>query len=510
MRDRNSTLRLLVFVAAAAVAGVVGRVTSAEAAPVGVWSLESPNTAVPDALAASLTYDSSRHSLIRFGGFFAAILGDTWEWDGTTWTQECTASACRSHAPPPRSDHGAAFDSKRNRLVLYGGCGNTACSSPYLGDTWEWDGTSWTEMCTSAACRATTPGGRSSVSMVFDSVRERVVLFGGVGSDTFATGTWEWDGAQWTNACGTTCPAPAGRIYAGATFDSKRGVTLIQGGSAPSSAGVVVLGDLWSWDGKSWSELCTSASCMKSSPGPRTEGTLAFDSTRGVALLWGGCTNAGSTCTYPAPSVFAWNGSEWGEDAPATMDVHSPAPSVLSGQVWAFDDFRSRAVLLTAGADIAKTTNDTYVYYARGDACSSAGTCDTGLCANGACCEAACTDPCDVCDSATNPGVCTTRNDCVASCDGDHHVTSSDGKSSIDCSPYECDPGGTCKTSCTTPDDCASPNVCNGKDRCVAPPNGAPSTAPSGGCAMVENTQGGFIAFGLLAIALVRKRRIRA
>ena len=29
--------------------------------------------------------------------------------------------------------------------------------------------------------------------------------------------------------------------------------------------------------------------------GPRTEGTLAFDSTRGVALLWGGCTNAGST-----------------------------------------------------------------------------------------------------------------------------------------------------------------------------------------------------------------------
>src|SRR5262249_14172263 len=52
-------------------------------------------------------------------------LADTWEWDGTDWTQRATASS-----PPARYGHVLAFDSARGRTVLFG--------SSSLTDTWEY------------------------------------------------------------------------------------------------------------------------------------------------------------------------------------------------------------------------------------------------------------------------------------------------------------------------------------------------------------------------------------
>jgi hypothetical protein len=505
-RGQAREARILGAVAIFAAIVTSGRVAEAE---VGVWSLEAPATPVPDFLGFSLTNDSSRHRIVLFGGFFTDPSSATWEWDGATWTQACAAATCSKVTPPARSFHAAAFDSLRHKTVVFGGCVGETCPAPYLGDTWEWDGARWTEACASAACRANAPSARAATAMVFDSVRGRVVLFGGVSAPEVALGTWEWDGTAWSNACTGACSAPPPRVYHAMAFDAKRGMTLVHGGiHAVSSTASAALGDLWAWDGRAWTELCTSSSCRSQTPGLRDQETLTFDAARGVALAWGGCTNDASSCTSPPPNMWSWNGAVWAEE-PLASGQPSLTPTPSNGQAMTYDDARERVVLVTLGPDVGVPIGATYEYHARGEICTSASSCDTQVCSNGACCEAACTDPCDVCDSPENPGICTTRKGCVASCDGDHTVTSSDGQSTIDCSPYECNPGGTCKTSCTTPTDCASPNVCNAADRCVGPTGGGGDDT-QGGCTVASGSrEEPFLAIAGLFLVMRRRRRSR-
>ena len=60
--------------------------------PVGSWSqldIEGP----PERLSPALGYDARREVWVMYGGFGAdgSELGDTWEFDGSTWecSQEC-------------------------------------------------------------------------------------------------------------------------------------------------------------------------------------------------------------------------------------------------------------------------------------------------------------------------------------------------------------------------------------------------------------------------------------
>jgi len=71
---------------------------------------------------------------ILFGGWGSVgFLGDTWEWDGTTWTQRDV------RGPPARAYH--AMAATNGKVLLFGG----QAASSTLGDTWEWDGNVWTE-----------------------------------------------------------------------------------------------------------------------------------------------------------------------------------------------------------------------------------------------------------------------------------------------------------------------------------------------------------------------------
>jgi len=71
-----------------------------------------------------------------------------------------------------------AFDSLRGRVVLFGGWNGIE-----LGDTWEWDGGTWQQRSTPTA-----PAARGGAGMAYDPFRGRAVLFGGT---TGATDTWE-------------------------------------------------------------------------------------------------------------------------------------------------------------------------------------------------------------------------------------------------------------------------------------------------------------------------------
>src|SRR5687768_10664468 len=64
-----------------------------------------------------------------------------------------------------------AYDVARQRTVLFGGYD---ASSYSLGDTWEWDGTSWIQRSPAAS-----PAARVGPQMAYDAARQRTVLFGG-------------------------------------------------------------------------------------------------------------------------------------------------------------------------------------------------------------------------------------------------------------------------------------------------------------------------------------------
>lgn len=54
------------------------------------------------------------------------------------WTQRS------NFGPSPRAFHALAYDCNRKRVALFGGNSNQAGS--FFGDTWEWDGSYWTQM----------------------------------------------------------------------------------------------------------------------------------------------------------------------------------------------------------------------------------------------------------------------------------------------------------------------------------------------------------------------------
>ena len=127
--------RVLVF------GGLSGPPTSSELADTWAWDgaawTEVAHFGPPAAMAASAECDG--HTVLHFGGGIATSspivpFGGTWQWNGQHWTQR------QDMGPQPRMAAGLAFDSTRNRYVLFGGAGAPPSGStdfPRLSDTWE-------------------------------------------------------------------------------------------------------------------------------------------------------------------------------------------------------------------------------------------------------------------------------------------------------------------------------------------------------------------------------------
>lgn len=236
------------------------------------WSLLQPATRPPGRSAARLVYDSARESMVLFGGVGSSSggsvdLGDTWEWHdpSSNWLARSP-----TQAPAARKSFGMAYDSARARTVLFGGAAGSAQAS--FGDTWEWDGTDWTQVVP-----VSSPSVRAGMSMVYDASRARCVLFGGKDPSGQLLGdTWEWDGTNWLLRQPMHAPSP--RSGAAMTYDANNGHVMLFGGAAPNS-----MGDTWVYNGFDWGNLNPAPA-----PSPRSDASLAFDWLRGRVVLFGG------------------------------------------------------------------------------------------------------------------------------------------------------------------------------------------------------------------------------
>ena len=200
------------------------------------------------------------------------------------------------HRDMPAAEAGFVYDSRRDRFIAFGG--SVGDGSTY-GDTWEFAGRTWARVASQS------PPARQAHTMVFDERRERTVVFGGTGS--YAPGQpaprlgdlWEFDGQRWRAVKFADGPGP--RTSPGAAFDSKRGITVVFGGVDSSG----FLGDLWAWNGTAWRKLADASSA---GPAPRAMGHLAYDQKRDRLVLFGGREG------WPDGDLndtWEWDGATW-------------------------------------------------------------------------------------------------------------------------------------------------------------------------------------------------------
>jgi len=269
----------------------------------------------PARASAAMAYDHARRQVVLFGGWNGAPLDDTWAWDGTEWAE---VGADRA-APPARAAHAMEYDRARERVLLFAGTDLTQG----LSDTWAWDGTRWTEV--DAGDEHGAP--RFRHAMAYDRARDRMVSYGGVGPGATASSTWEWDGTQWTRR-GTGVPSPPGTLQE-MVYDHARDRLVIFGGVDFSAS---ELPETWARKSGGWTELGLGGS----TPAGRIHHAMAYDGARDRVVLFGGSTNRGRTFA----DTWEWDGSSWVE-----LDQLDESPRPRSEHAMVYDPNRSHVVL---------------------------------------------------------------------------------------------------------------------------------------------------------------------
>src|SRR5688572_24686157 len=86
----------------------------------------------------------------------------------------------------PRGGYAAAFDGKRNRMIVVGGRLGTEMSPPIVGDVWALDVTTlvWTQLMPTG----TAPSARVGHRVVYDATGDRLLMVGGDTSKIFGNG----------------------------------------------------------------------------------------------------------------------------------------------------------------------------------------------------------------------------------------------------------------------------------------------------------------------------------
>lgn len=474
--------------------------------------------------------------------FSNAAMTSTWEWNGTAWVERCPSRSCADE--PYGVSGGLVYDAKRDKTLYVGGrpfewyctggvptgtsCDSASNARRVPGNVREWNGTSWKILCevdvTGFGGGAPLAGRkcgdlwdqRSGHGVVYDAVRERVVVYGGKTRRPGPDGVSATRGdvlelvflpsgaAEWRSLCpanDTDCGPPR-RHNAGVVFEPNRRQILVAGGARAELTGISYAD---TWGMKVRGEGCTSdATC--------SEGHCVD----GVCCKVAACAPC-ETC-----SAYGREGDctpiRGSDDLDSCQGNHTCAQVPRKGK-----DQKLRTCVGRVGAS-----------------CDEDADCELGFCADHVCCNVRCDQSCDACVTARgapSDGTCGlaragevgspvclgrkctgTANTCEpdAACASDEdceegyecRADTKRCKQKVDCgqcAPYRCNPGGTCKARCDSVNDCAEGSVCDSNHRCGPLPSGEGAS-----CIVSHVGDGGRSSWGLalaLVAALVVARR---
>lgn len=297
------------------------------------WTPYPPLAQAPPPLVdAAMAYDSLRERVVLFGGDNAGVLTNaTYEWDGSAWTQ---VNPGGPGAPSPRAGAKMVFDSARGVCVLVGG----ATASGASDETWEWDGLSWTLV---ASGPNSPGGGRDFFSAAYDASRGVTVVYGGLPP---LAETFEWNGAVWSAVTTPNLVGAGDRHMAAMTYDPIHQQVVLFGGV--DLAGLH--NDVWGYDGVDWTRLPTGVGA----PTPRAGASFVFDSARNVFVVHGGDDASGIVTD-----------DTWELDANAlTWTQTSAVPPPRTHHAAAFDAARCQTVAFGGSDGVGPVPNETVTY----------------------------------------------------------------------------------------------------------------------------------------------------
>jgi len=264
----------------------IGRPTSATATSISASSGATWNAVPPPTSRAyhSAIYDPVARRMLVFGGFDGGAQNDTWSLPlsgDPAWAKLRTDGSM----PSARYSHSAIHDPVRNRMVIFGGFDGTRRNDVralLLTET-----PTWTEIVPSIG---PAPTGRQWHSAIYDPVRDRMVVFGGLDpSGVFRNDVWtlSLSGTPTWNELVPSGDLPAGRYLHAAIYDPVRDRMLVMGGLNDNGG----LGDTWALSlsgSPAWTEIAVTG------PPGRSAATMIYDPVRDRALLFGGFGGTGN------------------------------------------------------------------------------------------------------------------------------------------------------------------------------------------------------------------------
>jgi RHS repeat-associated protein len=312
------------------------------------WSSACPSAAAPSGLVgAAFAHDEAADRLI-----VQTTAGETWvlaDASGAGGTSVWTPLAAAG-GPAPRRDAVAAYDPTLGRFILHGGCAGD-CSSA-LSDTWVLTDVSASGGSPAWIALPDSPAARHGHAAFYDAGSGRLVVFGGSDAAVDYADLWvlvdaNGVGAPQWQPLAVTGAAPASRREMAAAYDSVRNRLFVFGGT---NAAGEAFADVWVLEQANglggtpvWSALAPSGAA----PVARSGARAFYDDGASRLLLFGGTTaGLGDNTNFVFRDVWLLTGldgaaSAWVQTTPAG-DV---APEGRFSGVAAFSQSENRLVV---------------------------------------------------------------------------------------------------------------------------------------------------------------------
>jgi hypothetical protein len=310
-----------------------------------VWERIPPDpNRAPYLLVASAVYDAQRRRMLVFGGnannpssFAGEYKNDVWGFSlagAPRWTRVDIPGP----APRPRGWASVVLDTRRNRMIVFGG---RSAGEELLNDCWAWplDGsTGWVRLDP----KGEAPKARFGHTAIYDERQDRIIVFGGnedrnPGTSPPLNDLWSLDlsGLGSWHELHPAGVQPPGRMWHAAVFDSRRDRMVLFGGLSPSQWDTA---DLWtlSLDGEpAWTQIEAQGAW----PDPRSEASVTVDEEADQMLLFGGGGYFADTWRLSLSSL------EW-----QVVTSETPGPAGRRNASAVFDPILDR--LIVQGGDV--------------------------------------------------------------------------------------------------------------------------------------------------------------